>query len=144
MAQDQVALQGRTPQVEVAVFHAQVVTAVRDLLDGEGRDLGFVEHRDAAGRDFDVARGHLGVLRLALDDLALDLDDPFAAQAGGRLAGFGGGVLLDDDLRQAVTVAQVDEGHGAEVSDFLHPPGQGDVFVDIAGPEAPAGMSSVH
>ena len=43
VTQDQVALQGRAPQVEVAVLHAQVIAAVRNLLDGEGRDLGLVE-----------------------------------------------------------------------------------------------------
>ena len=144
VAQDQVALQGRAPQVEVAVLHAQVVAAVGDLLDGEGRDFGLVEYRDAACRDFDLAGGHLGVLGLAFDDLALDLDDPFAAEACGGFAGFGGGVLLDDDLRQPVSVAQVDEGHGAEVSDLLHPPGEGDGFMDVAGTQAPASMRSVH
>ena len=61
-----------------------------------------------------------------------------------RLAGFGGRVLLDDDLSDAVAVAQVDEGHGAEVPHFLHPSGQGDGLVDVAGPEAAAGMGSVH
>ena len=29
----------------------------------------------------------------------------------------------DHDLRDSVTVPEVDEGHGAEVADFLHPPG---------------------
>ena len=121
--QDHVALQGRTPQVEIAVFHAQVVAAVRRLLDGEGRNFGLMEHDDLLGGHLDVARGHLGVLRRTLDDLAGHLNDPFAAQLAGRFAGFGGRVLLDHDLRDSVTVPEVDEGHGAEVADFLHPPG---------------------
>ena len=121
--QDHVALQGRTPQVEIAVFHAQVVAAVRRLLDGEGRNFGLMEHDDLLGCHLDVARGHLGVLRRTLDDLAGHLNDPFAAQLAGRFAGFGGRVLLDHDLRDSVTVPEVDEGHGAEVADFLHPPG---------------------
>ena len=144
MAQDHVALQGRTPQVEVTVLHAQVVAAVRDLLDGEGWHFGFVQDDHLLGRDLDVTRRHFGVLRLPLDDLADDLDDPLAAHAADRFARLGGGVLLDDDLGDAVTVPQVDEGHGAEVPHFLHPSGQGDGLVDVAGPEAAAGMGSVH
>ena len=60
------------------------------------------------------------------------------------MARLGGGVFLDDDLGDAVAVPQVDEGHGAEVPHFLHPSGQGDGLVDVAGPEAAAGMGSVH
>ena len=67
-----------------------------------------------------------------------------AQHAADRFARLGGGVFLDDDLGDAVTVPQVDEGHGAEVPHFLHPSGQGDGLVDVAGPEAAAGMGSVH
>ena len=144
VAQNHVALQGRTPQVEVAVLHAQVVAAVRDLFDGEGGHFGFVQDGHLLGRDLDVARRHFGVFRLPLDDFADDLDDPFAAHAADRFARLGGGVFLDDDLGDAVAVPQVDEGHGAEVPHFLHPSGQGDGLVDVAGPEAAAGMGSVH
>ena len=134
VTQDHVTLQGRAPQVEVAVFHPEVVAAVRDLLDGEGRYFGVVQYGDLFGRDLDVAGVHLRVLRLALDYFADDLDDPLAAHFRSRFARLGRGVLLDDDLGDAVAVPQVDEGHGAEVSHFLHPAGQGDGLVDIAGP----------
>ena len=142
--QDHVALQRRTPQVEVAVFHAQVVAAVGDLLDGEGRGLGFVEDDDPLGRHFDVARGHLGIFRRTFDDAARNLHDVFAAQRRSRLAHLGGRVLLDDHLREAVAVAQVDEGHGSEIAHLLHPAGEDDGFVHVSGSEAAACMGSVH
>ena len=66
------------------------------------------------------------------------LDDPFAAHAACRLAAFGGRVHLDDDLSNAVAVAQVDEGHGAEVPHFLHPSGEGDGLVYVFGSQAAA------
>ena len=144
VAQDEVALQRRTAQVEVAVLHPQVVTAVRDLLDGEGRGQRLVEDVDLLGRHLDVARRHLGVLRRTLDDAARDLDDELASQTGGRLACLGRGVLLDDNLRDAVAVAQVDEGHRPEVSHFLHPPCQGDALVDVFDSQGAARMGSVH
>lgn len=122
--QDQRSLQRRPAQVEVAVFHTQVVAAVRLLLDREGRNVRAVEDHERIGRDLDLARGQLGILRLAFDDAARHLQDEFAAQFGGRPAGLFGRVLLDDDLRQAVAVAQVDEGHGAQVAHLLHPAGE--------------------
>ena len=144
VAQDQVALQGRSAQVEVAVLHAQVVAAVGVLLNGERRGLRLVEHLDALGDDFDVARGHLRVLGFALHDASRNAEHPFAAHAGGRLAHLGGRMLLDGDLRQTVAVAQVNEGHGAEVSHFLHPPGQGYGLVYVAGSQTAASMGPVH
>ena len=142
--QDHVALQRRAAQVEVAVFHAQVVAAVRNLFDRERGNFGFVEYGHLLGGDLDVAGCHPGIFRLPLDDLADHLDDPFAAHAACRLAGFGGRVLLDDDLSNAVAVAQVDEGHGAEVPHFLHPSGEGDGLVYVFGSQAAARMGSVH
>ena len=53
-------------------------------------------------------------------------------------------MFFDDDLGDAVTVPQVDEGHRTQVADFLHPAGQGDRFVYICGTQLAAGMGSVH
>ena len=144
MAQDEVALQGRAAQVEVAVLHPQVIAAVRHLFDGEGRGLRLVEDGDLLGRHLDVARGHLGVLRRTFDYPARDLDDELAAQSGRSLAGRSRRVLLDDNLGDAVAVAQVDEGHRTEISHFLHPPCQGDALVDVSGSQTAARMGSVH
>ena len=142
--QDQRPLQRRPAQVEVAVFHAQVVAAVRLLLDREGRNVRAVEDHERIGRDLDLARGQLGILRLAFDDAARHLQDEFAAQFGGRPAGLFGRVLLDDDLRQAVAVAQVDEGHGAQVAHLLHPAGERHRLADVRGTQRTACMGSVH
>ena len=142
--QDQRPLQRRPAQVEVAVFHTQVVAAVRLLLDREGRNVRAVEDHERIGRDLDLARGQLGILRLAFDDAARHLQDEFAAQFGGRPAGLFGRVLLDDDLRQAVAVAQVDEGHGAQVAHLLHPAGERHRLADVRGTQRTACMGSVH
>ena len=144
VTQDHVALQGRTAQVEVAVFHTQVVAAVRVLLDGEWGHFGLVQHHELRGDDFDVARRHLWVLGRTLHHAAFDLKDVFAAQSAGHGLDIGRRVLFDDDLGDAVTVPQVDEGHRAEVADFLYPAGQRDRFVYICGTQLAAGMGSVH
>lgn len=58
--QDHVALQRRAAQVEVAVFHAQVVAAVRNLFDRERGNFGLVEYGHLLGGDLDVAVAILG------------------------------------------------------------------------------------
>ncbi len=90
---DQVALHALAPQVEVAVFQAQVLVDVAALaVDHEGRRLGRVQHLQLGDADFDVAGGHLGVVHAlgAQADRAFDLDDEFAAQRLGQLEHVGG------------------------------------------------------
>ena len=144
MTQDHVAQQRCAAQIEVTVFHAQVVAAVRDLFDGERRNVRAVEDRQCVGRDLDLSGGHLRVFRLAFDDAARHLKDEFASQLGGRAAGLFGRVLLDDDLRQAVAVAQIDEGHGPQIAHLLHPAGERYRLTDVCGTQRAACVGSVH
>ena len=144
VTQDHVALQRRAAQIEVAVLHAQIVAAVRHLLDGEGRGLRLVQDAELRRGHLDVARGHLGILRRTLDHPPGDLKHVLAAQTGRRLPRLGRGALLDDDLRDAVAVAQVDEGHGAQVAHLLHPTRQRNGFIHVRGSQRAAGMCSVH
>ena len=134
----------RTAEVQIAVFHAQVIAAVGIFLDGEWRGLSLVEHRDSRCRDFDIAGRHFGVFRFAFDDFAGHLDNPFAAKTRGSFTHLSRGVFFDDDLRNSVTVTEIDKCHGSEITDFLHPSGEGDLLVDMFGSQAAASVGSIH
>ena len=144
MAQSEGALQGRAAQVEVAVFRPQVLASVALLLDGEGRGDGFIQDADGGEFDLDLAGGHLRILALALEHLARGLDHEFTAQAGGGLDQRRVGVRLHDQLRDAVAVAQVDEGHAAEFAGFLHPSREGDCLSFVGETQLAASVGSVH
>ena len=94
-----------------------------------------VEPGDA---DLDLAGGHgrvdgpLG----AGPDRALDPDDPLRPQPAGLGAAGHGGV--EDDLDDALPVAEVDEDDTAVVAAVGHPAAEGDLGADVARPEAPA------
>ncbi len=144
VAQRQGALEGRTAQVEVAVLGAQVLAAVALLFDGEGRDGRFVQDADGGELDLDLARGHLGILALALEHLARGLDHEFTAQGSGGLDERGVGVRLHHQLRDAVAVAQVDEGHASEFAGFLHPSRESDCLSFVGETQLAASVGSVH
>ncbi len=144
VAQDHRTLQGRTSEVEIAVFHSKVVAAVRRLLDSKGRRLGTIEYNDALGRDLDLARRHLGVLRRALDDASGNLQNVFAAYLRRSLPRRFGRVLLDGDLHQTVAVAQIEECHSAQIAHLLHPSRERYRLTSIAESEFSASMCSVH
>ena len=49
-------------------------------------------------------------------------------------------VAFDDDLRQAVAIADVEEQQRSEVADAMHPSEQHGILADVAGAKRAAGM----
>ena len=62
VAQFEIFSHGTASQVEIAVFHAQIVTTIGVVLDSERRNFGAVEHLEIRGDDFDVAGVEVSVL----------------------------------------------------------------------------------
>ena len=116
-------------QVEETVFHPQFIAAVAVVFDRERRGLRYVEHLQSVDRHFDLAGRDLRVFRGPGDHFPAGLYHVFASQSGGRGAHFVGRMFFDYQLGDAVTVADIDERHGAEISHFLYPAGQRNVLV---------------
>ena len=79
MAQFQILAYDSTAKVQVAVLHADVVAAVRLILNGERGCLALTEHIQLCSKNLNVARRHLWILRLALADSTLYLNAPLTA-----------------------------------------------------------------
>jgi hypothetical protein len=54
------------------------------------------------------------------------LNNEFAAQVGGNIMRAAGYLRVEDDLGEAVPVAQVDKNKPAQVTPPVYPPGEGD------------------
>ena len=143
VAQDQSVLKGLAPQVEVTVMEP-------DVLVGQViAELGDLERRRRAGIQ-DAGRGHLEFdgpgreLRVRHargpgDHFAGDAQDVFAAEVVGD--GHEGRVVgLDDDLGEAVAVAEVHEDLVVVTPVGIHPPVQGDGLPDVGIAEFAAGV----
>ena len=140
----QVALQAGAAQVEITVREAQVLVA-DFLVERERRHLGLVEHGQGVGDEFDLARGQRGV-GLALQtrgDLAGDGDDILRAQAVGLPGHLRVFLGPEDDLGDALAVAQVDENDAAVVAARIDPTGQRGGLAHVGGAELGAGMGTV-
>ena len=138
------ALERSPAEVQVTVFHAEVLAAVGFFLDGEGRGDALVQDIDGRYFDLDVAGGHLGVLGLAFHHFAGGLDHEFAAQGRGRFHQGGGRIGLYHQLGDAVAVAKVDEGHAAQFTGFLDPTGERYLLPFVFQAELSACVRSVH
>ena len=112
-------------QVDVAVAEPHKLVDLALVVHGEGGREGLVQDLDARGEDLDLARGHVTVdgLGRAAADRPLDGEHPLGAGSMGGLVGLG--VLrVDDDLDNAVRVAEVEEDEAAVVAAAVDPAGE--------------------
>ena len=114
------------------------------LVDVERRHLRRVEHDEPIDRDLDLAGRQLGV-GVPFGPMphgALDLHDPLAAGRLGRRVGVRGVLGVRDHLRDAVAIAQVEEGEVAVIAPSMHPPGQRHALADVLGTQLATGMGT--
>ena len=122
---------GVAAQVEVTVFHPQVVAAVGVVLNCKGRHERFVEHVERGNDNLDFAGGDVFVFGVPFVDGAGGLDDVFAPEVVGLVEKRFVFSLVEHQLRYAVAIAQVDERQGAHFADSLYPAGQRDGFAHV-------------
>ena len=144
VAEHQRALERTAAQVEIAIAGADILAAIRLVLDGEGRGHRRVEYAEVRKPDLDVARRQFGVLALAFLDHARGLDDELTAQGGHRLADLRVGRIVHAQLRDAVAVADVNETHTAHPAAFLYPSRQGHGLTHVAETKFTTSMCPVH
>ena len=125
-------------EVQEAVLEAHVLALVGLLVrDVEGRHLRGGLHHELVRLDLDLAGRELGVDRVGRPQLHLAghglLDG--AEEAAAR---------VDDDLREAVVVAEVDEEDAAVVAEAEHPAGEPDGLARVGGAELVAGMGTIR
>ena len=125
VTQDHVALQGRTAQVEVAVFQADLFVDVDVVFNVERRRLRRIEDAQFFAADFDRTGLHLGVDRIGVthaDDAADDENvfraDLFCLIERGLFV-----IRRGNDLYDARAVAEVDENQSAVVAAAFNPAG---------------------
>ena len=91
-----------------------------------------------------MRRGRHGRFVVAADRQFGDqvVDDGFLGQMRERVLESGGG--RDDDLRDAVVVAQVDEEDAAEIALVVDPAREADGFPGVRGAQVVAGVGAVR
>ena len=142
--QDDVALHARAAQIHVAVFQAHVFADAGFLFHRERRGARFIENPDLRRHHFDFAGGHVGIHRprRALRHRAFHRDDVFVAHLFGALVNRRIDLFVENRLRQAFPVAQVDENDGAVIAPPVDPSHQEDLLARVGGAQLAAAMST--
>ena len=148
MALAQADLHALAAQIEIPVRHAEVFGDLRGglIVQRERRRFALVQNPDEVGTDFNVARRELrvGHVRRAGLDHAFDLDDVLAVRALREVPRLLRIARVENHLRHAVAVAQVDENHAAVVAYGLHPAAEADLRPDVFLPQLSASLCPHH
>ena len=142
-AQHDVGVQPLAPEIEEAIAKSNILGIVafaehrqRQFLRG-GLDCHFLRvDFHSAGRQRLVDRA-----LATREHLARNGDDRFDAD---RLGGAEcGAVAVENDLGDAVMVAQIDEQHAAMIALAMHPAGQADLAAHVGGAQLGAGVRTI-
>ena len=138
-----VAVQPLAPQVEEAVFEADVLGIFLVAEHRHRQFAGRPQHLDLGGEDLDGAGRQVRVVGAgrARAHPAVDPDDPFRAQLFRGLEGRR--IRVGHHLGEAVMVAQIDEQQAAMVADAVTPARKPDGGTDLLGAQRAAGMGTI-
>ena len=144
MTQFKIAAHGCTAQIEVAEFHTEIVAAVGIVLDGEGWTFRRIEHAELRGDNLDIAGGKVRIFACAFSHTAFHLHHIFAAEMTCNIAERCVGIIVEYNLSDSISVAEVDESHAAHSAHALHPAGQRDALSRIGETQLAASVGSIH
>ena len=147
--EEELLLDPRTAEVQVAVLQAQVVVFLAlfvRVVDGQGGGEGRVQDFNLVNLDFDFTRGELlvGVALFAGVNLAGHRNHVFVAELFGGLHHVGIVVRVEDDLGLAILVAEVHKNHTTMVAAAVHPTGECYSLANICLAQLAAVMSTFH
>ena len=131
MTQLQILTYRGASQIEIAVFHADIVTTIGIVLYCEWRSDALAEDFELADNDFYIARGQIGILAMTLTDSSFRLNTELTSQLISPLTESGVNFIVKNQLGKSVTVAQINKRHTAHFSSALHPSGQCHLFAGI-------------
>ena len=142
MAQLKVLTHAWATQVQITVFHTQVITSVRLIFNRERRCERRVQDIQLLHLYLNLAGRQLRVFRLTLNHFAGHLQHIFPTQPVCFLKGLC--ALIKCQLGNAITVTQVNKSHSAHFTDSLHPTCQGHCFSYICESQLATSHCSIH
>ncbi len=139
-----VELHGVAAQIDVAIFEAHLFVGQDRVGGKKWQRLGYIQNAQIFDNEFDFSGGNVGIdgVRVALFHGSDRCDDEFVAQGLGFLVNGGVQFVVEDDLRDAGAVAEVDKDNLAEVAAAVDPSHEHNFFASIGEPEGSAHMSS--
>ena len=144
MTQFQIRAHGITTQIQVTVFHADIIAAVCIILNRKRRSHGSIQNVQFGNDNFNVSCRNVCVLAETFIHCSCDLNDEFTTQFIGTVAKFSINFFIKNQLGDTVTVAKVNESHTSHFTAALYPSRQRDLFIYIGDSQFSTCVRSEH
>ena len=144
VSQQHIVLHARAAKIQIAILESQRFVVIAFFVDVERRRLALVENGDAARFNLDLAGGHLRIHRAlgAIAHNALNGDHELVAQLVGDVVRVLVDLGIEHHLRDAKSIAQIDEDQSTEIATSVDPSLQGDRRFRLRCGERSAGDSA--
>ena len=119
-------------KVEITVFKAKVLFCVAVIADFKRRGLAFCKDEKFGNKKLNCAGCNFGVDGFAFADNAFCFKNKFCSYGSCFFKNFFIGAVAESKLKNAASVAKVDEDKVAEVAGFLCPTENDNFFADMA------------
>ena len=140
VAQRQIAVRLGPAQIEVTIAQPRLFGRVDFVLDLKWRRLGCVQNVQVLGDELDFARRELRIRLLPLDYAPFDRNDEFRARLLGLGVRFRLRFFIEDNLKDAGAVADVEKEEIAEVAAAVDPSHDNGVAAFVLGAQLAAIM----
>ena len=146
MPEDQVFLQTRAAQVQIAIAQSRVFMGIDLVFDEEGRVFGTIQNLELEDLDLNLSCRDLFILhplRPGLD-LSMDGQHPLSAEFLAQLMDLGINFRIEDDLGDSLAVSEIDKDQSTMIAPRGDPAHEDDFFADVAFRERAAGVCPLH
>ena len=124
MAQLEVLAHSRTAQVEITILHTDIIATIGIVLNSEWRCETLAENVQLRNQDLNITCRHLGVFRLTLAHDTNNLNTEFTSQLVSTLTEGCVLRLIENQLCNTITIAQVNKSHTSHLPCALNPSGE--------------------
>ena len=144
MTQLQVLAHSLASEVEITIFHSQVIATISVVLNGKRRSLRLIKHIQHLHNNLNITCRNIAVLALTLTHLTCNLNDILTTQFGSTLTQFGIAILAENKLSDTVTVAQINKHHTTHLAHTLHPSAERNNLVNIGDSKLATTICTIH
>ena len=144
MSQFEIFTHHRASQIQIAILHTDIITAIALLLNRKRRSKRLIDDIELLHYNLNITRREVLVFRITLSHHTCSLNDIFASKSGSSLLELIARLLIESKLSDTISVTQIYKRQGAEIVNALHPPGESDRLALISESQLATCLTTIH
>src|SRR5574344_1648839 len=131
MSKHESSLKRTSPEIEIPVLSTNILSSVGIILNSEGWSNSRTKYLNICKLYLYLTRLNLAILILSLSYVTFSLNHEFSSECSHKLFYLFGTLLVSNELRNPISIAQINESHTSHFTNPLNPTGQSNRFAGI-------------